>query len=89
MRVGQIKITNPSAIAIILHIQQMRGSKTSAGTAAEIVIERGISLGIDPHVLLTSPHVPLNQPPTTKSQGRAGAVNSSRSAKGRPCRKSA
>lgn len=82
----EVRITNPAALAIIREIQRARGAKTAGGTAADVIIERGVALGIDPHLLLTSPHV---SPPTTANDGRAGAAFNSRPKGGRPCRKSA
>lgn len=82
----EVRITNPAALAIIREIKRMRGTKTAGGTAADVIIERGVALGIDPHLLLTRPHV---APPTTANDGRAGAVHSSRPKGGRACRKSA
>lgn len=82
----EVRITNPAALAIIREIQRARGTKTAGGTAADVIIERGVALGIDPHLLLTCPYVP---PPTATNEGRAGAAFNSRSKGGRPCRKSA
>jgi len=76
---SRVCINDEHLISQIVWVQRSRRYKTTARCMERLLLERLAQLDLDP----------LASPPTTKSQGRAGAVNSSRCKGGRTCLKSA